>query len=97
MKSHSSIKILTLILAVGLISTGCSSYNVSKYAASIENINAMKSLKRKVNVGNFSAKVKGQSTIMCRGAGDVTIPNKVTFAQYIKDAIISELKVCWKT
>lgn len=96
MKYHSSVKILSLLLIAGLVSTGCSSYNVSKYSASIENINSMKSIKRKVNVGDFTAKVKGQSKIMCRGAGDVGFPNKMTFAQYIKDAFTSELKFAEK-
>jgi len=87
----SSIKLMALLL-VGLISTGCSSYNISKYNANIDNINNMKSIKGKVNIGSFTAKEKAQSAIMCRGAGDVGFADKTPFVKYIKNALVTELK-----
>ncbi len=95
MKYSSTIKIWALLIVVGFISTGCS-YNIQKYGASIENVDKIKSIKSKLNVGNFTSEEKGQSSIACRAAGSVGTPDKSSFEQYIKSAFITELKLAGK-
>lgn len=78
-----------LFLAVAV--TGCA-YNVSPYGASVKNVESIKSLGIKpVSVGSFTATKAGNSSIVCRAAGPVTVsPN---FENYIEKALIDELKL----
>jgi len=91
----SKIKVFGVLVLVALMSSGCS-YNVSKYGASIENVSSMKSMKSKINVKNVTSNNPGQASISCRAAGPVGTADKVPFATYIKDALISELKLAGK-
>jgi len=95
MKYKTSIKTWGILILVAVLSTGCS-YNIPKYGVSVENVNNLKSIKTKINVGEFTTKEKGKNSIMCRGAGNVGTPDNTPFEQYIKSALISELKLAGK-
>ena len=95
MKYNSSIKNLGALILVGLISTGCS-YNIPKYGVSSKNVNSIKTIKSKINIGSFTSTEKNLTSITCRAAGGVGTPDKKPFEQYIKSALISELKLAGK-
>jgi hypothetical protein len=77
------------LLAVSL--TGCA-YNVSQYGASVKNVESIKSLGIKpVSVASFKAAKPGESSIVCRAAGPVTVTP--SFETYIEKALIDELKL----
>jgi len=95
MKYKTSIKTWGILVIVAVLSTGCS-YNIPKYGVSVDNVNNLKSIKTKINVGEFTAKEAGKNSITCRGAGGVGTPDKTPFDQYIKNALISELKLAGK-
>lgn len=95
MDIKSNIKLLGIITLIGILSTGCS-YNVSKYGASVENVNAIKRLDKKINVHKITSNNPGLSSITCRAAGQVGTPDSMPFETYIKNALISELQLAGK-
>lgn len=89
---HNTIKIIITGLAAIYIS-GCS-FNTSKYGASFENIETLKSYHgAKVSVKPFTSIKPGKSSISCRAAGSVVTPKSEPFESYIHDAFVSELKL----
>ena len=95
MKHKSPLKLLGTLIVIGSISTGCS-YNASKYGASIENVNHIKTIDQKINVSKFTSNQPDLKTITCRAAGSVGTPDSISFEQYIQDAFVSELKLADK-
>ena len=47
----------------------------------------------KLNVGGFSASKPGQTEIMCRGVGPIRTPDGQTFENFIRKALVDELKI----
>ena len=84
-----------LVLAISILYvTGCSTYKVNNYGMSADNIELMKELDGlQVSIKEITASKPGVTKIQCRGAGPVSTPNKETFEAYIKDALVSELKL----
>ena len=62
MKYNSTFLKYGLLILVGIISTGCS-YNVPKYGISAKNVNSIKNIKPKINIGNFTSKEKNKNSI----------------------------------
>jgi hypothetical protein len=82
-----------LALAV-VLSSGCSSYAVGKYGVSVENVTALRALgDRRVSVGPFGATKPGQTSIACRAVGPVTTPDGKPFEEYVRQALVDELRV----
>jgi hypothetical protein len=82
-----------LLLLVTLLS-GCSTYAASRYSVSTDNVVALRGLNGKtVNVGAFSSTEPGQSEIMCRGVGPIKTPDSEPFSEFIRKALIDELKI----
>lgn len=90
-----------MIGAVALAAlAGCSTYSVSRYAISADNVVALRSLQgQKVGVGEFTSSPKNEKTgadlaeIMCRGVGPIKTPDGESFASYIKKAMVDEMKM----
>ena len=74
----------TIEIAVVEVSTNVSADNVQK-------LRDYKELK--LDVSNFTATKAGESSILCRLAETVSTPKGESFEEYIKDALISELKM----
>lgn len=87
--------VLVALLALG----GCSTYSADRYAISADNVVALRSLEGKdLQVGEFTSSIKGKDgvelkEIMCRGVGPIKTPDGESFAQYIKKALIDEMKI----
>jgi hypothetical protein len=74
--------------------SGCSTYAVSRYSNSADNVVALRSLKGKtVNVGPFTAVEAGRREIMCRGVGPIKTPDGETYEEFIQKALAAELKL----
>lgn len=83
---------VTLILAV--VMTGCSTYSANRYSISVDNVTALKEINgTKLDVGEFTASKPGQTEIMCRGVGPIKTPDGQTFENFIKKALVDELKI----
>ncbi|MFT6472176.1 MAG: hypothetical protein ACJAZ4_002657 [Neptuniibacter pectenicola] len=84
--------IVTLFLAV--VMTGCSTYSANRYSISVDNVTALKEINgTKLDVGEFTASKPGQTEIMCRGVGPIKTPDGQTFENFIKKALVDELKI----
>lgn len=87
--------VLVALLALG----GCSTYSASRYSISADNVVALRALDGKeMQVGEFTSSIKGKNgtdltEIMCRGVGPIKTPDGESFAQYIKKALIDEMKI----
>jgi hypothetical protein len=86
-------KILIALIFSSVI-TGCSTYSANRYSISVDNVTALKRINgTKVNVGGFTATNPGKSEIMCRGVGPIKTPDGQTFENFIKKALVDELKM----
>ena len=84
---------LVLLLLVALLS-GCSTYAASRYSISVDNVVALRTLNGKtVNVGAFPSSQPGKSDIMCRGVGPIKTPDGEPFSEFIRKALLDELKL----
>ncbi len=82
----------TIVLAAFLF-TGCG-IKTSEYNVSADNVQTLRDYKDlKLDVSNFTATNSGESSVMCRLAETISTPKGETFSEYIKDALVSELKM----
>ncbi|MBI5583811.1 MAG: hypothetical protein HY892_08290 [Deltaproteobacteria bacterium] len=82
------------LLAVILIVSGCATFTPQQYSISVDNNAALRSLNgMTVNVGPFTSAPSIKNEVMCRGAGPISTPDKNPFSEYIRKALIDELKV----
>jgi hypothetical protein len=73
---------------------GCSSYVVSKYGVSVENVAALKKWGTpKVSVARFTATGESATEISCRLVGPLMTPDQKPFQDYIRNALADELRV----
>jgi len=83
----------TLCLFI-IFSVGCSTYATTRYATNVDNITAIKSLNGKtINVGSFSSSQQGQKELMCRGVGPIKTPDGEPFSEFIRKALVNDLKI----
>jgi len=81
------------LLLVALLGAACSSYTIPRYGLSAENVTGLKKVGQKVNVGRFTATPLGRAEIGCRGRGPVRTADQRPFEDYIRRALIDELKI----
>ena len=88
---------LTQYLVVGLalaLISGCSTYAGTRYSISADNVLTLKQYRDKsIGVGEFTATNPGRSSITCRGVGPIKTPDGETFESFIREALISEMKL----
>lgn len=89
-------KLVFALLATAALA-GCSTYAVPRYSISADNVTALKAVAvNGISVGAFSqAPIANQSPneIMCRGVGPIKTPDGEPFAEFVKNALVSELKI----
>jgi len=84
---------LALLLTIAVLA-GCSTYAAQRYAISADNVTALRTLNGKTpNVGPFTSSEPGQSEIMCRAVGPIKTPDGEPFADFIRKALVDELKI----
>lgn len=85
------IALTSLVLAT---MSGCSTYSVNRYAISVDNVTSLKEvIDSSISVGNFNAVGGSKTSIMCRGVGPIKTPDGQTFENFIRKALIDELKM----
>ena len=84
---------IVVILSVTVLS-GCSTYAAQRYSISADNVTALRALGGKtLNVGSFTSSQPGLKEIMCRGVGPIKTPDGEPFADFIRKALIDELRM----
>lgn len=86
------IYIAFLMSALIILSTGCTTIEVDRYRTTADNQQYIKQLNLKMSVDSFTA-TQSKSSVMCRMANKVGMPDGETFEKYIENAIIEELKM----
>lgn len=83
-----------LVIASMSALSGCSTYSAARYSSNADNVLALRALNGKtVNVGAFSATKPGEREIMCRGVGPIKTPDGEPFSDFIRKALVDELKL----
>jgi hypothetical protein len=86
-----NLKAHVLVMSLAIFVSGCSTYAVSRYSVSVENVTGLRKLNgQTINVGPFTAKGEA-SSIGCRAVGPIKTPDGEPFSQYVRKAFISEL------
>jgi hypothetical protein len=81
-----------IIVAVAFNIAGCASYVTGRYSMSVDNAVALRSWKGiKLNVGNFIDATK-TTTVSCNYKGDIVTIDGESYEQFIRNALITELK-----
>lgn len=79
-----------LLTLVSILSIGCSSVPINRYATSAHNVSVLrKSEHKKINVGKFQD-AQDRKKIGCRGLS-LSAPDDDSFAAYIQKALVSDL------
>ena len=86
--------VLTAIFAL----QACSSYSADRYSISVDNVEALREVSEsspglRIGVGPFTAAEPGLKSINCRLAGPVQAPDAMTFADYVRKAMVDELRL----
>ena len=85
--------IVSSISLATLLFTGCG-IKTSEYNVSADNVSALRDHKElKLDVGNFTASNASENSVMCRLPETVSTPKGEPFSEYIKEALLSELKM----
>lgn len=88
-----SLLLSSSVVLVAFLFTGCG-IKTSEYNVSADNVQTLRDYKElKLDVSNFTATTAGESSVMCRLAETVSTPKGESFEEYIKDALVSELKM----
>ena len=92
-----SMKSALLVVVLVLCGSGCSTFAASRYGASTDNVLTMRDMRiGNVRVGAFTATQPEVREIMCRGAGPIKTPDNETFADYVRKALVDELRLANK-
>lgn len=76
------------VLCIGALA-GCSSMNVRTFRAdSLHTPMIQKSVKNKVSIQPVTVKGEDPNSIMCRMAGNIYLPQKQTYSQYVGEAFL---------
>lgn len=82
---------MAALAAVTLLSA-CSTYTPQRYSISANNNVALREMNvRGISVGEFTGPKNFSAA--CRGAGPIGTPDGISFEEYIRQALISELKI----
>ena len=93
-----SLKIVKRVVSITaiLLTTACA-HTSQRYGLSAENVAMLQQMKQSsaasLQVANFTTFNPGLNSIMCRAAGPVEAPDQRSFEAYLRDALVSELKI----
>lgn len=85
---------MMIVALATVILSGCSTYAVDRYAISADSVMALRAYQEKmINVDEFTSTEPGLSQIPCRAVGPIKTPDGETFAQFIREALVDELRI----
>jgi hypothetical protein len=74
--------------------SGCSTYAAHRYSISADDVVCLRTLEGKtINVGKFTSTEPELKQISCRAVGPIKTPDGETFAEYIREALLDELRM----
>lgn len=81
-------KYLTLCALAGLMLSGCASNNIQPYKADASDfVDLAKSTHEHFSIENVSMPEGDTNAIMCRLNGNIYLPNKMTYSEYVRYAL----------
>lgn len=80
------------ILVAVMIASGCSTHAAQRYAISADNLRALRALDTKSNVGPFTSSHPDLREIVCRAVGPIKRPDGEIFDEFIRTALLDELR-----
>jgi hypothetical protein len=88
---------LSTCLLASLLLAGCETFSFHQYSLSRQNIETIKRTMAEgdvssIAVGEFTAAAPGRTEIMCGVNSQIKTPQQISFEQYIREALIDELK-----
>jgi hypothetical protein len=87
-------KTLAALVVSAVVLAGCSTYSVSRYSASADDVVTLRKLPpNSVSVGPFTSPGQPVSEIACRAVGPIKTPDGEPYAEFVRKALISELKM----
>ena len=92
------LKSAVAVFSTSLLLAGCSTYAADRYAVSMDSQEELQTVStaapsRKVQVSTFSANEPGRTEIGCRGVGPIKTPDGESFEEYIRKALIDQLRL----
>jgi len=82
------------VVVLAAFISGCSTYAADRYSISADNVTALRNVgSNQINVGEFTSTEPGLSVLTCRAVGPIKTPDGETFAEFVKEAFVSELKI----
>jgi len=88
--------IRVLLSLSALLIVGCS-HVAPRYGVSVDKLEDLINLRtitsKRIAVAPFTSNEPGKQSIMCRAAGPVEPPDGKSFENYLRDALISELRI----
>jgi hypothetical protein len=86
------------VISTCLLLAGCSTYAADRYAVSMDSQEELRTVSsaapdRKVAVSQFSASKPGRTEIGCRAVGPIKTPDGEPFEEYIRKALIDQLRL----
>jgi hypothetical protein len=93
-----SLKTVKIALSISaLLLTSACTHTSQRYGLSAENVAALQQLKQStgasLQVAPFTTFSPGLNSILCRAAGPVETPDQRPFEAYLREALVSELKI----
>lgn len=93
MPQKTSIRRIWFVCALSFLFLGCPTFTTYSYSPALRKaLPAGIRTNRKVTIGNFAANGFDYKAMRCRGLVFITCPDDMTFADYIRNAFIAELK-----
>jgi hypothetical protein len=91
------IRNIASLSAMALLLAGCGTLAAPRYSSSADTIVALRDeVTQGLTVGAFTSSEAAQKKQVCRGVGYVVPPDSKPYAEYIRDALIAELKMAEK-
>ncbi len=88
---------LVILSVAAILLSGCASNNVKSYRADYAAFLDFKNRTScKINVKGVTMPEGDTNSILCRMAGNIYLPNKMTYSQYVNDALNKTLAVTEK-
>jgi hypothetical protein len=87
-------KVATLVLlAMGMTASGCSTFVPGRYSISADNVSSLRAHRgHTIHVGDFTSPAPRRE-FACRAAGPLVAPDNETFTEFVRKALVAELKI----
>jgi len=76
---------------------GCSTYAANRYTPSTDNVVTLRDMEIKpIDVGQIEYDAEKPNELMCRAVGPIQTPDKESFGEFVRGALVDELRMAEK-